>query len=202
MTRYLPPYRDLNTYYPRPGVSVLGSSGWFRQVSHNVELMWNATEVGGGPGNDLGAVEFAPSWVDVTTATDLGVGGYLRVGHLCHFWAGAAISAIGTAGAGIALPVAPADTVLPMVAGAGSIYDASATAPLAFVGVVEGGDMMFYWSTAATDGAVIDTDPITVGPLDRIVVHGHYRTTEPPAGRLSADLYELDEQYPVKPFAI
>lgn len=187
--RRLVTYRDPDTAYTRPATNVPGSAGWARTIGHDIAMLRNATAP------QLTTVAFTPTWTDTTVDTTT-VGKYLRVGQMCYVWAYATLTAIGTAGTGLSLPVDPADTVLPMVAGHGHLHDSSASTAYPFVVVVEDGAALFYWADSATDGKVINADPVTVASGDSFAAYVAYRVGEPPAGRLNGSTYRLDEEYP------
>lgn len=185
--RRLPAYRDPDTAYTRPATNGIGSVGWARTIAHDIAQIKQATAF-------YSNRRFTPSWIDVTGSTWNGHA--LQVGQIAYVWAGATPTSIGTAGAGLTLPLAAADSVLPMLIGQGSLFDASASMAYPFVCLHEAGAAMFYWADAATDGAVINGDPVTLVSGDSIQVYLSYRVNEPPEGRLRVNAYKLDEEYP------
>lgn len=187
-TRRLVVYRDPDTAYVRPATDVPGSAGWARTVGHDIAMIKDAIAP------QFTTIAYTPTWTDTTGAGT--VGKYLRVGQMCYVWAYASVTGIGTDGVGVSLPVTPADTILPMVAGHGHLYDSSATNSYPLLVVVEDGAALFYWSYSSTGGKVVNADPITVASGDSFAVYLSYRVGEPAAGRLNGSSYKLDEEYP------
>jgi len=197
INRRLIPYRDLTTHYPTPATGNPGSAGWFRQAAHNLSNTMNAARIYGS-GSVSGLVEFAPAWEGVTVSDVWGAtAGYVQVGTICYLMAEASITEIGDTGLSLgSLPVPPADSVLPMHAGTGSIFDGAVTT-LPIVGEVSGGGLTFYWAWTATDGRIIDADPMTISTLGLIKVCAQYRTAAPPKGYLSEFNHLIEAQEPV-----
>lgn len=117
MTRYLPPFRELTEYMGRPMSNEKASATWFRTVGTSLDLIHAQSEIRGGTANTLGLFETTPTWAGLTVATTVSQMAHVQVGTIVHGFAEIQFDAIAATSAGLTLPVAAADSVLPMVAG-------------------------------------------------------------------------------------
>lgn len=190
-TRRLVTYRDPDTAYVRPAADVPGSAGWARTIAHDIAMLKTATAP------QFTTIRYTPTWTDSTPSSST-TGWYLQVGQMCYVWAyNSAVTAMGSAGVGVSLPLTPSDSILPMIIGHGHLSDTSVPISYPFVVVYEEGEALFYWASSSTGGKVVDTDPVTIsGGGDVFGVELAYRVDEPAVGRLNGSVYRLDEEYP------
>jgi hypothetical protein len=194
--RRLVSYRNIEDHYATPATGGVGSAGWFRQAAHNFSMMMNAARITGA--DYSGVIGFTPQWEGVTVADTTSFvptfGGYVRVGTVVWLWAGCDITAIGDTGLKLTnLPVAPADTILPMHAGYGMTWD-GITSYLPMAGEVDGSDLVFYYAWSVTDGRVIDGDILTVAGTGSVQVYATYRCAAAPVGYLTSQNYLIESQ--------
>lgn len=186
MTRFLPPYLDLDAAYPRPSTGAVSNVGWWRQAAYCADEMWHTFDIQGGPQNYAGALESADTaipWIGVTLENTSGRAGYIQVGDICYFSAYAQ-AALGVEQAGIALPLPAARTSMATAGGRGEF------AGNQLFGRIEGQALMLYTTVGRLDHASAGS------PTSGNVLHvqGRYRCVTPPPGRLTQRTHVVTEQ--------
>lgn len=195
MTRYYPPYVDLDRAYPRPTDGEPASSGWWIQAAYNLQEMWQSIYIAGGVGVsyahivDYGFSDLTtfPPFIDVTPNGNYGHSGHILVGQICWVFAYGDITAVGAA-AGFTLPIEPADSSLRMADAQGMLYSSIGSACKAFSGRIEDGVAMFYDNLGPLDSTSL-ANPSSIN------MTACYRVSPQAAeGRLTDRTYKVESQ--------
>lgn len=189
------PYRNLDDHFAAPTSDVPASAAWFRQAAHNLSLMTNATHVGTGSTYVSNNIDYEPSLTGPVTGS--ASGGYMRVGQMCFTWIIALITeASTTEGVTLTLPIPPAPSIVSMHAGSGYAYNGTGSYLPVVAEIQDGIVQPYYTSSTASDGRILQGDPLTFAAGGRLQLYVSYRVGTPPAGYLSDFTYKIDAQVP------
>ena len=187
--RYVP-YRDLGSYFAQPATGKPASAAWFRQAAHNLSMITNITNIG--PYSPVsGTIAYDPGMAGPTGTS---TGGYVRVGQMCFVFIGASISNLGSEGCTFTLPIQPGSTIVPMHAGTGYVFDGTSSELPVVAEIQDDLIQVYYTASSASDGRLIQADPLTFVAGGELHLYVSYRVAPAPDGYLSDLTYIVEHQ--------